>query len=68
MKIQSPILYSGLRTRYSGLLRPHSGGCSDYSINLLKRAGIDMTTPAPVEQALSAFGQYVTELEQLAEA
>jgi oligoendopeptidase F len=45
-----------------------SGGGSDYSINLLMRAGVDMTTPAPVEQALATFGQYLSELEDLAGA
>lgn len=47
-------------------LRFLSGGSADYSINLLKDAGVDMTTPAPVEQALATFGAYVGELEQLA--
>jgi len=52
-------------TRYLDFLR---GGSADYSINLLKRAGVDMTTPAPVEQALATFGRYVAELEDLAGA
>jgi len=41
-------------------------GSSDYSINLLRDAGVDMTSPQPVQQALDLFGQYVTELEKMA--
>lgn len=40
-------------------------GSSDYSINLLRDAGIDMTSPAPVQQALDLFGRYVGEMEKL---
>jgi len=41
-----------------------SGG-SDYPINLLKKAGVDMTTSEPVESALKAFGEMVEEMEKL---
>ena len=44
-----------------------SGGNSDYSIELLKGAGVDMSTPEPVEQALATFGDYVAEMESLAD-
>jgi oligoendopeptidase F len=40
-------------------------GSSDYSINLLRNAGVDMTSPAPVQQALELFGRYVGEMEKL---
>ena len=40
-------------------------GSSDYSINLLRDAGVDMTSPAPVQQALELFGRYVGEMEKL---
>lgn len=43
-----------------------SSGSADYSIPLLQRAGVDMTSPAPVRQALDTFGRLVTELEELA--
>jgi hypothetical protein len=33
---------------------------------LLQQAGVDMTTPAPVQLALDTFGNLVTELEDLA--
>ena len=48
--------------RYLTLLR---SGSSDYSIELLKRAGVDMTTPAPVEAAIAEFDRAVTEMESL---
>jgi oligoendopeptidase F len=40
-------------------------GSSDYSINLLKKAGVDMTTPQPIRDALSKFKQLLDELEAL---
>ena len=45
-----------------------SGGCSKSPIDLLKGAGVDMTSPAPVEQALSLFGTLLDEMEALMEA
>jgi oligoendopeptidase F len=50
------------RQRY---LRFLSGGSSQYSLDLLKDAGVDMTTPAPVDQALDLFDGWLTELEGL---
>ena len=38
--------------RYLGFLK--SGG-SDYSINILKKAGVDMSSPEPIRQAMSVF-------------
>ncbi len=42
-----------------------SGGCSTDPISLLKIAGVDMSTPAPVNDALKLFGELVDELERL---
>ena len=42
-----------------------SAGGSKYPIDLLKDAGVDMTTSEPVESALTHFGHRVTELEEL---
>ena len=47
---------------YIGFL---SGGCSKSPIDLLKGAGVDMTGPAPVEQALQLFGELLDEMEAL---
>ena len=41
-----------------------SGGSAD-PISLLKIAGVDMSEPAPVDAALSFFGELVEELEKL---
>lgn len=45
-----------------------SEGGSDYPIEELKRAGVDMTTPAPVESAMRAFGSAVDRLQKLIDA
>ena len=50
---------------YLGFL---SGGCSKDPISLLKGAGVDMTSPAPVEQALELFDRLLDEMEELTEA
>ena len=42
-----------------------SGGCTKSPIELLKGAGVDMTSPAPVEAALELFGQLLDEMEAL---
>ena len=42
-----------------------SGGGSDYPINLLKKAGVDMTSTDPVNTALKAFSAMVDRLEEL---
>ena len=44
-----------------------SGGCSKSPIDLLKGAGVDMTGPAPVNEALQLFGELLDELEALTE-
>lgn len=41
------------------------GGCSKDPIDLLKMAGVDMTTEKPVRDALALFGSLVEELEAL---
>ncbi len=42
-----------------------SGGCSKSPIDLLKGAGVDMTSPEPVAQALELFGTLLDEMEAL---
>ncbi|MFB9752879.1 oligoendopeptidase F [Paenibacillus hodogayensis] len=48
--------------RYLGFLQ--SGG-SDYSIEILKRAGVDMSTPQPVREAMSVFESLIEQMEEL---
>ena len=47
---------------YIGFL---SGGCSRDPIDLLKGAGVDMSSPEPVNQALTLFGELLDEMEAL---
>ena len=47
---------------YIGFL---SGGCSKDPIDLLKGAGVDMSSPKPVQDALDLFGELITEMENL---
>ena len=42
-----------------------SSGSSDYDINLLKAAGVDMTTPVAIEASLIRFDQLLNEMEKL---
>ena len=47
---------------YLGFL---SGGCSKTPIDLLRGAGVDLTTPQPVESALKLFGELLDEMDAL---
>lgn len=42
----------------------HAGG-SDYSLNILKNAGVDLTTPQPVSITLKKFAEKLQELKTL---
>ncbi len=44
-----------------------SGGSSADPISLLKLAGVDMSSPKPINEALSLFGDLITEMEALIE-
>ena len=48
--------------RYLNFLR---SGSSDYSIELLKRAGVDMASPEPIRQAFQLFESYLSQMENL---
>ncbi|SFP79970.1 oligoendopeptidase F [Salibacterium halotolerans] len=50
--------------RYLAFLQ---SGSSDYPINLLKKAGVDMTSAAPVEEAMKLFEDTLSEMERLLE-
>lgn len=50
------------QARYINFLR--SGG-SDYSIDILKRAGVDMSSPKPIEITLQKFSSLLDELEKI---
>jgi len=42
-----------------------SSGSSDYSIELLKKAGVNMTSPEPIRQALALFESHLAQMEEL---
>ncbi|HKL99885.1 MAG TPA: oligoendopeptidase F, partial [Mobilitalea sp.] len=42
-----------------------SSGSSNYPIELLKAAGVDMSTKEPVNQALTMFGELLDQMEEL---
>ncbi len=46
-------------------LRFLHGGSSRSSIDLLRDAGVDMATPAPIQAAMDTFGTLLDQLEQL---
>lgn len=46
-------------------LRFLSGGCSADPITLLRGAGVDMSTPAPICDAITLFNQLLDEMESL---
>jgi len=50
---------NGALERYMEFL---SSGNSDYPIELLRKAGVDMASPAPVERALKIFSRLVDEM------
>jgi oligoendopeptidase F len=50
--------------RYLGFL---SSGESDYAINVLRKAGVDMSKPDPVKATLDKIDRYITDLEKLIE-
>jgi oligoendopeptidase F len=52
----------GAVERYLNLLK---SGSSDYPIEVLKKAGVDMTTPEPIEATIRRFDQLVDEMEKM---
>jgi len=52
----------GAVEKYLGFL---SAGGSDFPLEILKRAGVDLTTPEPVETTFGVLARYVDRLEQL---
>jgi oligoendopeptidase F len=47
---------------YLGFLK---SGSSDYPLEVLKKAGVDLTSPEPVEEAFAVMSDYVDRLEKL---
>jgi len=47
---------------YLGFLK---SGSSDYSLNVLRKAGVDLATPKPVEETFAVMEDYIDRMEQL---
>ena len=47
---------------YLGFLQ---SGWSDYSLNVLTKAGVDMTSPKAVEETFAVMESYIDRLEKL---
>ncbi len=47
---------------YLGFLK---AGSSDYPLNVLKKAGVDLATPKPVEETFAVMESYIDRLEEL---
>lgn len=60
--LSQQVLTSGDATKYLGFL---SSGGSKFPIPTLRDAGVDMSSPAPVEATLQLFARRVEELESL---
>src|SRR5205823_6207750 len=58
------ILHEG-KAAVERYLRFLSSGSSDYSIELLKKAGVDMTSPEPIRQAFQLFESHLEQMEEL---
>jgi oligoendopeptidase F len=58
------ILQGGSRERDNYLTLLKSGG-SDYPVNLIRRAGLDMTSPAPYQALIADFAAVLDEAEKL---
>ena len=47
---------------YLGFLK---SGSSDYSLNVLRKAGVDLATPKPVEETFAVMEDYIDRMEKL---
>ncbi len=52
----------GAKERYLEFL---SSGCNGYPLDILKKAGVDMTTSEPIEKALAMFNEKLQSLKEL---
>ena len=66
--VQPPPLLGNTRNKPKAVekyLHFLASGGSDYSLNLLKTAGVDLTTPLPVTVTLHKFAEKLQELKTL---
>lgn len=58
-------IYNGGKEEVDNYLKFLSSGCMKPPVELLKDAGVDMTTAKPIDSALQVFGELIDELESL---
>jgi oligoendopeptidase F len=61
----SELVLSGDKAAVDRYIRFLSSGGSDYAINLLKKAGVDMTASKPFEVAMKKMNQAMDEVERI---
>ncbi|MFI3313588.1 MAG: oligoendopeptidase F [Eubacteriales bacterium] len=66
MALSSKILAEG-KPAVDNYLAFLSGGCSKDPIALLQGAGVDMTTSAPIDEAMAIFGDLLDQMERAVE-
>ena len=64
LSIANRILKGDNETKENYLTFLSSGG-NDYPLNILKKVGVDMETPKPIEEALALFEEKLNELKEL---
>lgn len=64
IQIADKLLAGDAETK-SAYLQFLQSGSSDYPLELLKKAGVDLTTPEPIKHALRIFDDLVTEFDVL---
>lgn len=58
-------IFEGDRETLTTYLEFLKSGSSDYPLELLKKTGVDLTTPMPIENTLNRFKQLVEEFSQV---
>jgi len=59
---------AGDRNTTTSLVDLLCAGGSDYPMNLLRKAGVDMATPEPFELAMQKMGRVIDEMERIVDA
>jgi oligoendopeptidase F len=58
-------ILEGDKTTLTSYLEFLKSGCSDYPLELLKKTGVDLTTPVPIENAMKKFKELVEEFSKI---
>ncbi|WP_428908225.1 oligoendopeptidase F [Niallia sp. Krafla_26] len=58
-------IFEGDKQTLSGYIEFLKSGSSDYPLELLKKTGVDLTTPDPIENALKKFNELIDQFSAL---